>query len=320
MKNVDCSLDLSILIPTYNRARDLDKNLKLLNSYIDNNKLSGRVNIIVSNNKSTDETIDVIARHEKSNHVVAYNQPCNIGLEKNALYVLEKSESKFVMYLGDDDYLDEQYLMQVLDVIGEYAGLSCVIPSFVGITPSGDIIPNNGRDIGLKSKFFHSGYTGCYINAARGHQLSGLVFRRDGLFDAYRDNNVCNIYPFIFFVAYSCLHGDVFHLTDYPVKVTQPGQDKKDWGYKDDGLISEIFDNYAKLPDISAFQRFLLEMKLLADQPWRITMYGRQMHLAVLSVIKNKNSSILTKIFITPFMTLKVSEFLLRHIYKLIKS
>jgi len=40
------------------------------------------------------------------------------------------------------------------------------------------------------------------------------------------------------------LNGNGYHLTDYPVKITQPRQDKKDWGYKDGSLVSEIFDNY----------------------------------------------------------------------------
>ena len=51
---------LSILIPTYNRSKYLEKNINLLSEFITQAKLDSKVEVVISNNCSPDNTDDII--------------------------------------------------------------------------------------------------------------------------------------------------------------------------------------------------------------------------------------------------------------------
>ncbi len=292
---------LEILIPTYNREKDLKKNLLILSKYIIDNNLEEEVRILVSNNNSSDRTQEVLDKlsEELNIDLKPYKQLENIGLEKNALFVLEKASSEYVMYLGDDDFISNDYLSEIVRLLKEDKEISVIIPSIQPITVDGKLLPP-GRDMDKKTAFYEKGFKSCLKNSWRGHQLSGVTFKREGVLTEYKNSEVNNIYPFIFFVAFNTLRGRTIHLTKFPVKVTAAPQNKKDWGYKNDGLISEIFDNYQKLKKINYFQRSFLELKLLIVQRYRWTMYSKKSYREVLKVIytieSSKKTSGLTKI------------------------
>src|SRR5690606_4036196 len=118
----------------------------------------------------------------------------------------------------------------------------CIIPSIEVIDAEGAFL-KKGRDSRLPNSFHKKGFRNCLTHSWRGHQLSGVVLKRIGLYGSYIDRNVGNIYPFIYFVSFNCLYGNTFHFTQYPVMVTVPGQQNKDWTYGKDGLLNDIFDN-----------------------------------------------------------------------------
>jgi glycosyltransferase involved in cell wall biosynthesis len=288
---------LNIIIPTYNRSIYLEKNLALLSKYISQGNYNETVGIVVSNNLSTDGTGEMLESFKNENqdiNVTTYNQETNLGLEKNALFVLEYSNSEYVMYLGDDDFMEYEYLESCVQYLEKDKKISCIIPSFSCIDSSGGFLPG-GRDLNLPVKQYGAGYDNCLENSHRGHQLSGLVFRTKNLLGEYKSRGVANIYPFIFFVAYSCLNGKTVHLTSYPIKVTQVDQSKKDWGYGDDGLINEIFNNYIKLP-ISGLNKSLLQFYHLKRQSWRFRMYKKEgikkLARALFLILMSKNSAL----------------------------
>ena len=87
------------------------------------------------------------------------------------------------------------------------------------------------------------------------------IYNREGFLDP-------QIYP----IAYCCLHGVTYHITEYPILVTRPPQKNKVWGYGSGGLIGDVFDNFVKL-DITMWQKVKMEMKFLVEQYWRYAMY-----------------------------------------------
>lgn len=324
---------LSILIPTYNRAEFLKRNLVQLASNIIYLKLTEKIEIIVSDNKSSDNTSVVLSEfneeYSKELKIRVYTQDDNVGLQKNALFVLEKTESEFCMYLGDDDFVSKEYLSGVIDYISKKDNVSCVLPSFEQVDVNEDRL-GYGRDLGLPNREFKSGFYNCLCNSWRGHQLSGVVFRVKGTLKAFSDQNINNIYPFIYFVAFNCLRGNVLRLTQYPIKVTQPGQENKDWGYGRDGLVNEVFDNYLKLFGNSLWKRNLLEMKFLSKQRFRYFQYlpksfgnssnsYRPFLIVVKEIAKAKNTSFFTSIvfpFVAIFLFLKLMvQKLIRKVY-----
>ena len=297
---------LSILIPTYNRSNFLIKNLTLMWEYFSRLEIKDQLEIVVSNNNSSDDTdlkIKALMSGNSNFNIRYYTQSKNIGPEKNSLFVLDKSNGEYVMFLGDDDYLDFNYLLKVLDCLKLNSKITSIIPNFVQIDMEGNLL-SIGRDYGLKSKIYYRGFNNCLINSWRGHQLSGLVLKKDFLYQEYIENKVSNMYPFIFFLGLSCLKGNSLHLTDFPVKVTQPGQQNKDWGYGKDGLINEIFDNYNKLP-VNYFKKSLLQLYFFNKQNWRLFMYKSNGFQSLINpffrILLSDNSTFIFKILF-PFL------------------
>lgn len=285
---------LTILIPTYNRAEDLNYNISLLEQYIVENNLKDKVSILISNNFSQDDTVDIVQRHIHKGlvRIDFYSQESNIGLEANALFCLGNATSEYVMFLGDDDYLEEAYLLKVVEEIIINKNICCIVPSYLTISKNKQNL-EYGRDLNIPTKLWTKSFDSCLNNSWRGHQLSGTVYKREPLFVEYKRRGLHNLYPFIFFVAYSSLSGDLLHLTDFPVKVTVVPQSEKDWDYGGDGLLNDIFDNY-KCLDVTKKQRALLEEKILKTQPWRFLYYKNQytINKAIENIFFCKNLSI----------------------------
>lgn len=263
---------LSILIPTYNRTSFLIKNLNLLLEIIEKEHFQNEINIIVSDNCSTDSTWAELEKFRQTSKIsiFIYHQEKNIGLKANALFTLNQSTSPYVMYLGDDDFISSEYLSECLHILKNDTQTSVIIPNYIPVSPEGKLVGPSRQPIG-PTLLFKPGFESVLQNSWKGHQLSGLVLKRKDLFLDYERYKVDNIYLFIFFVAISGLKGNTYLITQNPVEVTQPTE-KKDWGYGNDGLVNQIFDNYKKLP-VTYYQRFKLEFMLLYHQWWRLYMY-----------------------------------------------
>ncbi len=95
---------ISICIPTYNRADLLDYCLENLATGL---KDIGRpLEIVISDNGSTDRTPEVIEAHRARNPMIrAYRMTENRGGAANWLNAMYKSEGEFLAYLADDDSL-----------------------------------------------------------------------------------------------------------------------------------------------------------------------------------------------------------------------
>lgn len=143
---------IDILIPTYNRAKFLAKNILLLNKQIESRGLQKYFRIIVSDNCSSDNTSDALSEVEGvlSVRMLRYRQEKNIGLEPNALFLLGKATSEYVMYLGDDDYLPDGYLNFVIEKIKEDDAY-CIIAGFSALLPDNVIKSARNADFGVKS-------------------------------------------------------------------------------------------------------------------------------------------------------------------------
>lgn len=107
---------LSICIPTYNRAiyigECLDSILPQIKKYDD------RVEFIISNNSSTDDTETIVQDYcKKYNvHVDYVRQVENIGSQSNFDFCVNRASGKYVFLMGDDDI----YAPNLLDAIMPY--------------------------------------------------------------------------------------------------------------------------------------------------------------------------------------------------------
>jgi glycosyltransferase involved in cell wall biosynthesis len=95
---------LSICIPTYNRFKALDGNLNALNKQISGKNLP--LELIVSDNCSTDNTSAVVRKYIANGLSINYIRNSeNIGMDRNFAQCYRQAKGKYVLVLGDDDFL-----------------------------------------------------------------------------------------------------------------------------------------------------------------------------------------------------------------------
>lgn len=90
---------LSICIPTFNRAANLDLCLKSILEQVGNNE---QVEIVISDNESTDNTKEVVSFYSsKYNNVSYFRNDTNIGGNANILHVLTLGKGKYLKLMND---------------------------------------------------------------------------------------------------------------------------------------------------------------------------------------------------------------------------
>lgn len=298
---------IDILIPTYNRAVPLKKNIELLASQIAEEGLFDDVQILFSDNASTDNTKDVLRQVESNLPIRAkvYWQEENLGLEKNAIFLLGKSSAEFVMFLGDDDYLPAGYLKYLVQSINEVENLGAIIPGNSALHADGSLV------VARTGKKLIESHEASFMTSLKlskfGHQLSGLLLRRERLYDDYCARpEYRNIYPFISFLAWNCLRGKIVYAPSFQVAITV--FNSKDWKYDDSGLLTEIFRNYYHVFGRGSTKALLSCCAFMLQQPWRLRLSNpRTAFASFLHLLKSNDTTVLLKlglpaIYVTSFL------------------
>src|SRR5450432_824838 len=94
---------LTIAIPTYNRGRNLSN---LLGSLAPQLKDESRVELIVSDNGSTDDTAAVVRQAAaRGLRLTSLRNASNLGFDGNFLQCFHKATGKYFWLFGDDDFI-----------------------------------------------------------------------------------------------------------------------------------------------------------------------------------------------------------------------
>lgn len=116
---------LSICIPTYNRA---DCIADLLDSIIAQDGYECELEIVISDNASTDDTRAVVERYrERLGRLVYHRAPENMGADRNFLKVVELASGTFCWLMGDDDILEQDAVAKISRALSEH-------PNIAGLT------------------------------------------------------------------------------------------------------------------------------------------------------------------------------------------
>ncbi|MGH1335042.1 MAG: glycosyltransferase family 2 protein [Aureispira sp.] len=235
---------IDVLIPTYNRGADVLANLKELEAQIATNNLWEVVQIVISDNCSPDDTAhlvqDYCAQKPTNLQVHYHRNKENIGLERNAVAVLEQASSPFVLFLGDDDFLAEGYLNYCYQSIQQYDDLGCIIPGILSIFQDGSSKDVRGS---APEAVKEAGFDALLAWSHWGHQMSGILCRREGLLSTYLEQpNYRNPYLFLYFTAYSLYKHRGIYNPQYKTRVN--AFNEKDWGYNKVGLLDEVYKCY----------------------------------------------------------------------------
>jgi len=95
--------DLSICIPSYNRAHHLNNCLNSLKLASKNNELS--LEVCVSDNCSEDDLNPIIDNYKKDLNLIYNRNKKNIGMGKNILKAVSMASGEFCWLIGNDDVI-----------------------------------------------------------------------------------------------------------------------------------------------------------------------------------------------------------------------
>lgn len=265
---------MDILIPTYNRGEVLAKNIRLLNKLIAREGGGEEFRILVSNNCSADNTAHLLERlkNESTTELYIFTQNENLGGEGNVVFLLNQSSSEHIMFLGDDDFLPPGYLSFVLGVLARAPDTRAIVPGIASLYADGTVIPERNEKFEIRE--YSPGLASVRAISYLGHQISGTIFKRDGLADNYlNDGALRNLYPTIFFLGYSCMRGTTFYAPVYKILISQ--DNIKYWNYDASGLLSDIFKNYRLLLPDRPIVRLQLCVIVMYRQSTRLGSNGR---------------------------------------------
>lgn len=182
---------LSICIPTYNRADVLEKTLANIIA-----QQIGQVEIIISDNASSDHTLEVVSKF--FNYGIKYfNNKENYGLTYNLIKSLELATSEFAVLLSDEDDINvENIITSVRDLTNSSVGV--VLGAFNRAART--VFGTNRTK--LKKKNFKT----FLFNSFKVYYMSGIVFSRykidfDDLWREYNSSSsfgLLDTYPHIY--------------------------------------------------------------------------------------------------------------------------
>jgi abequosyltransferase len=108
---------LTIAIPTYNRAAFLEQLLESLQPQVRGEQ---RVEVIVSDNASLDNTGQVVQKFQRDGMLIRYLCNAeNLGADGNILQCYEQAEGRYVWVVGDDDLIAPDGLAEIIRHLSE---------------------------------------------------------------------------------------------------------------------------------------------------------------------------------------------------------
>lgn len=106
---------LTVCIPTFNRASDLEICLESVE--LASKKIQTPIEVLVSNNNSTDNTDQILGKWRFSNPNIVFKhvkQPNNLGPLLNIDYIAQAASGKFLFWCTDDDTLTPNVIEEAL--------------------------------------------------------------------------------------------------------------------------------------------------------------------------------------------------------------
>ena len=104
---------LTIGIPTYNRGLKLKSILESLQNQILLFNNSFNIEVLVSNNASTDLTPQILLEKSEIFNFKYFNQTENIGFDRNVDFLFKNAKGDFLWILSDDDIITNDSVSQV---------------------------------------------------------------------------------------------------------------------------------------------------------------------------------------------------------------
>jgi len=116
---------LSIAIPTYNGACYIREALDSIISQLED--ISEEVEIVISDNASTDPTPRIISEYQRNYPFIKYfRNDENLGADRNFDLAVRRSAGEYVWLFSDDDKIKPGAIKTVLEVLNKYPNIGLI--------------------------------------------------------------------------------------------------------------------------------------------------------------------------------------------------
>lgn len=176
---------LSFAIPTYNRASELRALLAVLLDQLQN---ESRVEVVVSDNASSDHTAAVVQEMLDRGLPLRYlRHGVNLGPDANILRCYEQAAGKYIWLFGDDDIIAPGTISRVLSALesDDYDLVAINSYSFEGpytghreFAPRPDLVFTRAEDLAWHMHVFMTTLSGFVMNKERADSLPHQPFER----------------------------------------------------------------------------------------------------------------------------------------------
>ena len=116
-------ITLSLAIPVFNGADKLKKQFKRIFSECDNKKFKNFLEVLISDNASTDDTKKVVSYFKKKSNkkknikITYYRKKKNEGVLKNIIGLSKLVKGKYILFSNDDDLPTKGYYNEIYSEI-----------------------------------------------------------------------------------------------------------------------------------------------------------------------------------------------------------
>lgn len=134
-------ISLSIAIPVYNCADSIGENLKgILDQLQDRND----VEIIVSDNASTDKSLEIINQYASADsRIRVLSSARNVGMDGNVFKAVREAKGEFVHIMSADDFYLDGAIHRILELLHTHPELNVIILSNSYLNTFSNRIMNN---------------------------------------------------------------------------------------------------------------------------------------------------------------------------------
>lgn len=247
-------LKLSINIPTYNRDTFLAKNLDIIASQMREDDLVDKVEINVSNNASTDKTVEVLSSFKKNNSDIQFSfvtNEKNIGPDLNFIQAMKMAKGEYSILFGDDDFFEPHAIKAVLTLIESNPDVTIFLSNRIVINEKDEFVKKQKFMSELQNSeiFDFSNYKDARAYFSSVSDLGGLltfissVMYKSSIIEEvgkYNDECTGSCYSFLYY-WWSALAGGkkIMYSDAYYVRATTIGVTNNNYG---DGLKRLLVD------------------------------------------------------------------------------
>ncbi len=256
--------EISICIPTFNRDIFLDECLSSISKQFKNPEIYEKVEIIIEDNCSTDNTRQVVKKYEKKYSNVRYfKNKTRIPIAKGIISVGKHAKGNYIWYCSDDDMHAGNSIEVLLRKIRLYSPdvLFCNLNEYSkdmkkivhrnSLEINRDYFFHNRKELFsfLNNKFFYAidWFTSAYSNLV----LAKKVFDKNyKLTKKY--NGKLDLFPEAFAIFYTKTNYNIYVLNDKLIKyrsgnVKWRPENKKEFLLYWDSLLTNHYDYIKRL-------------------------------------------------------------------------